>query len=79
MSLENQSFLAPMELNEMSSADSKLISSDHLPRRYQIREEFFTFNNVYKIKDESGRDRYTVRSKKWSLQKKLVLEDMNGK
>lgn len=48
-------------------------------RRYQIRERFFTFGNSYKIKDNHGRDRYTVRSKKWSLQKKLVLEDIQGK
>ena len=62
----------------MSSLELSPLSSNR-PRRYHIREQFFTFGNSYKIKDDLGRDRYTVRSKKWSLQKKLVLEDMYGK
>lgn len=49
------------------------------PCRYQIRERFFTLGNNFKIKDELGRDIYTVRSKVWTLGKKLVLEDINGK
>lgn len=68
-----------IELDEMPSADTKLITSENLPRRYEIKEDFFTFKNVYKIYDDSSRHRYTVRSKKWLLQKKLVLEDENGK
>jgi uncharacterized protein YxjI len=47
--------------------------------RYQIREKLLTIGNNLKIKDELGRDKYTVRSKKWTLRTKLVLEDMNGK
>ena len=71
--------MTSIELDEMSSSETKLITSTSLPRRYQIQQQFFTFSNTYKIKDESGRDRYIVRSKKWFLQKKLVLEDINGK
>ncbi|CAF3584546.1 unnamed protein product [Adineta steineri] len=48
------------------------------PCRYQIREKIFAFTNSFKIKDEFGQDKYTVRSKKWTLGKKLVLEDING-
>jgi uncharacterized protein YxjI len=49
------------------------------PCRYQIRERLLTFGNSFKIKDELGRDKYTVRSKMWTLGKKLVLEDINGR
>jgi hypothetical protein len=54
-------------------------SESNRPCRYQIREKVFTFSHHFKIKDESGRDKYTVRSKKWTLKKKLLLEDSNGK
>jgi uncharacterized protein YxjI len=61
-------------------ASSQICASESIrPCRYQIRERFFTFGNNFKIKDECGRDKYTVRSKKWTLLKKLVLEDINGK
>lgn len=46
--------------------------------RYQIRERFFTVNNSFKIKDEFGHDKYNVRSKKWTLHRNLLFEDMNG-
>jgi len=49
------------------------------PRRYQIRQEFFKLGNSYNIKDEFGRDKYIVKSGKWTLQKRLVLENMDGK
>jgi uncharacterized protein YxjI len=49
------------------------------PCRYQIREKFFTFGNNFKIKDALGHDKYTVRSKTWTLHRKLLLEDINGK
>ncbi len=49
------------------------------PCRYPIRERLFTLGSSFKITDEYGRDKYTVRSKMWTLRKKLVLEDMNGK
>jgi uncharacterized protein YxjI len=49
------------------------------PCRYQIRERLFTFGNTFKITDDRGRDKYTVRSKMWTVGKKLVLEDMNGR
>lgn len=54
-------------------------SESHRPCRYQIREKVFTFSSHFKIKDESGCDRYIIRSKKWSLRKKLLLEDIYGK
>ncbi len=41
-------------------------------RRYKIREKF-------KIKDETGQDVYTFRSKIFSVGDKLILEDMAGK
>ncbi|CAF3419803.1 unnamed protein product [Rotaria socialis] len=46
--------------------------------RYIIRERFFTISNSFKIKDELGRDKYNVRSKKLALGRKLIFEDMNG-
>ncbi|UJR29078.1 hypothetical protein I4U23_010292 [Adineta vaga] len=46
--------------------------------RYLIQERLFTWGNCFKIKDEFGHNRYIVRSKKWSLKKKLIIEDMNG-
>ncbi|CAF1266560.1 unnamed protein product [Rotaria sordida] len=46
--------------------------------RYLIREKFFTLSNSYKIKDELGHDKYIIRSKPWTLDRKLILEDMNG-
>lgn len=54
------------------------ITTSNQPRCYQIRERFFTFGNSFKIKDELGLDKYTVRSKKWTLQKKLVLAYRDG-
>lgn len=62
----------------MLTSDINTTTSNQ-PRHYQIRERFFPFGNSFKIKDQLGLDKYTVRSKKWTLQKKLVLEDMNGK
>ena len=49
------------------------------PRRYQIREKFFTFADNFKIKDETGQDVYTVRARSMSLTNKVTLEDMAGK
>ena len=49
------------------------------PRRYQIRERILTVGDHFKIKDEFGCHRYTVRSKAWTLNKRLVLEDSHGK
>lgn len=48
-------------------------------RRYQIREKIFSLGDNFKIKDEIGRDVFTVRSKLFSFGDKLVLEDMAGK
>lgn len=48
-------------------------------RRYQIRERRLSFGDTFKIRDESGRDAYTVRSKIVSIGDKLILADMFGK
>ncbi len=63
----------------MLPSEISTTTSTNRPHRYKIREKLLTFGNNFKIKDEFGHDKYTVRSKKWTLQKKLVLEDMNGK
>jgi uncharacterized protein YxjI len=46
--------------------------------RYQIRARFSIFNSNFKIKDQFGHDKYTVRSKMLTLRTRLLLEDMNG-
>ncbi|CAF0932105.1 unnamed protein product [Rotaria sordida] len=46
--------------------------------RYQIREKIFSLGDNFKIKDELGRDVFTVRSKIFSFGNKLILEDMAG-
>ena len=48
-------------------------------RRYQIREKIFSLGDNFKIKDESGQNVFTVRSKNFTIDDKLVLEDMAGK
>jgi uncharacterized protein YxjI len=47
--------------------------------RYQIREKIFSIGDAFKIKDELGRDVFTVRSKIFSIGNKLALEDITGK
>ena len=48
-------------------------------RRYQIRQKIFSLGDNFTIKDEMGRDVFTVRSKLLSFSDKLALEDMAGK
>ncbi|CAF1250549.1 unnamed protein product [Rotaria sp. Silwood1] len=47
-------------------------------RRHQIREKVFSFGDHFQIKDEFGRDVFTVRSKNFLLGNKVALEDMVG-
>lgn len=54
-------------------------SESNRPCRYLIREKLFAFGSNFKIKDNTGRHRYTVRSKKWSLRTRLFFEDSDGK
>lgn len=49
------------------------------PCRYQIRAKLFFFGCNFKIKDSTGRHRYTIRPQKWNLYTRLVLEDSSGK
>ena len=46
--------------------------------RYHIREKFFAITVNFKIKDEFGRHKYTVKSNKSSFGRKLLLQDING-
>lgn len=48
-------------------------------RRYLIREEIFSLGHNFKIKTEFGQDVFIVKSKRFTLGRKLVLEDMFGK
>jgi uncharacterized protein YxjI len=48
-------------------------------RRYQIRKKIFSFADKFTIRDEQGQAVFTVRAKVFSLDRKLVLEDMAGK
>lgn len=46
--------------------------------RYQMREHLFRLGDDYTIRDASGRDRYFVDGKAFTLGAKLSFQDMNG-
>lgn len=43
-----------------------------------IRQKFFSWNDKFTVKDEYGRDRYTVEGEIFSFGKKLHVYDMAG-
>jgi len=44
--------------------------------RFQLRQKIFTFGDDYVVKDQSGRERFYVDGKVFTLRNTLVFEDM---
>ena len=47
-------------------------------KRYQLKQKVFTLGDSYKICDENGEERASVRSQLFAVGKKLFLEDQQG-
>ena len=48
-------------------------------RRYQIQEAIFSLGDNFYIRDEYGQGIFMVRSQLFTIEDKLLLEDMAGK
>lgn len=46
--------------------------------RFIVRQKFFSIRDGFYIKDQSGRDVYSVKGKLWTLGKKFYLTDLAG-
>jgi len=47
--------------------------------RYQMRQDLFRLGDDYTIRDASGRERYFVDGKAFTIGAKLSFQDMNGR
>ena len=46
--------------------------------RFQLRQKIFSFGDDYVVKDQSGRERYRVDGKVFTLRNTLAFDDLHG-